>query len=166
MQSRDQVAQRGVALVVALLFLLVVTVISITAMVNSNRGLQMVGNQQDATASFQTAESGAYALMSLAGTAEDPFRREDIVDQDPFANVADEAHPLRQLPGQGSDVDVDVRLVAPARTCPRTAGESGGNSVGVLDCDYYRVVSEHAEPGHARSRVELGVVKTVIGESG
>lgn len=166
-------SQRGVALVVALLFLLVVTIISVTAVSNSNRGLQMVGNQQDAVASFQAAESGVYATLGLAGSAAEPFERADVVS--PFAGMSvdgEEAgdgegdHPLRNLGGQVDNMDVQVFLIAPARTCPRTTGETGGSSVGVFDCDYYRVVSEHEDVGRARSRVELGVVKTVIGESG
>ena len=163
MKSRIQTSQLGVALVVALLFLLVVTVISITAMVNSNRGLQMVGNQQDSVASFQAAESGVYALLSLAGTASDPFSREDIVDRNPFEGVDEDERPLRQFSANGSDIDVNVEVISLARTCPRTFREAGGNSVGILNCDYYRVVSEHSEVGSARSQVELGVIVEVPG---
>ena len=51
--------QQGVALVVALLFLLVVTVISVIAASNSAIGLKMSANMQDAYSSFQSAEAGA-----------------------------------------------------------------------------------------------------------
>ena len=44
--------QAGVALVVALLFLLIVTILSVTAARNSSFSLQMSSNMQDANSSF------------------------------------------------------------------------------------------------------------------
>ncbi len=69
------IRQQGVALVVALLFLLVVTIISVIAASNSAIGLKMSANMADSYASFQSAEAGILAVLSLAGTANDPFRR-------------------------------------------------------------------------------------------
>tara|TARA_R110001592_G_scaffold357416_1_gene660678 strand:+ start:264465 stop:264965 length:501 start_codon:yes stop_codon:yes gene_type:complete len=154
--------QSGVALVTALLFLLVVTVIAVTAANNSALGLKMSTSMQDAYRSFQSAEAGAYAALGLAGGGQDPFRRQDIVT-DPFQGVED--HPLRNQAADPNDVpiDVDVVLIAIQRACPRPATSRGGSSVGAFDCDYYRIKSEHDVPGRARTRVELGVVKTVIG---
>lgn len=157
--------QRGLALVVSLLFLLVVTIVSITAATNSSLGLRMAGNLQDNYESFQAAEAGIYGALALAGTAHDPFLRVD--DDAPFAGLdADSEHPLRRLRDGAAAVNVRVSVVALSRDCPRTAGDTGGSSTGVFDCDFYRLTSEHNVDGKARSRVELGVVKTVIGESG
>ncbi len=86
--------QRGVALVTALLFLLVVTVIAVTAANNSSLGLKMSASMQDAYRSFHAAEAGVYAALGLAGSAQDPFRREDVV-LEPFDGVGQ--HPLRNL---------------------------------------------------------------------
>lgn len=155
---------RGVALVVSLLLLLVVTVIGIIAAMNSSLGLRMAGNMQDAYDSFQAAEAGVYAALGLASTADDPFVRLDQVD--PFADFADEDHPLNALKDGSSSVAVEVFLIAPARECPRPPEEGTGSSIGVFDCDFYRVVSEHDVDRKARTQVEMGVVKTVIGESG
>ena len=156
--------QRGVALVTALLFLLVVTVIAVTAANNSSLGLKMSASMQDAYRSFHAAEAGVYAALGLAGGSQDPFRREDVV-LEPFADVG--IHPLRNLADDpdAAPIDVDVFLVAIQRPCPRPPNNRGGSSVGVVDCDYYRVESEHDVPGRARTRVELGVVKTVIGST-
>ena len=60
--------ERGVALVVALLFLLVVTIISVVAANNSSLGLKMAANMQDSYTSFQAAEAGAVAVLALADT--------------------------------------------------------------------------------------------------
>ena len=157
--------QQGVALATSLLFLLVVTILSITAANNSSLGLKMSANMQDSYRSFQAAEAGIYAALGLAGTAQDPFQRQAVVN-DPFQGVS--THPLRNLAADPNDVplNVDVYLISTARACPRPPAQRGGTSVGVLDCDYYRVESEHDEPAKARTRVELGVVKTVIGSNG
>ncbi|MCP5149099.1 MAG: hypothetical protein H6986_13395, partial [Pseudomonadales bacterium] len=87
-------AQRGVALVTALLFLLVVTVIAVTAANNSNLGLQMSASMQDAHRSFHAAAAGIFAALGLAGGAQDPVLRQDVVTE-PFQGIT--THPLRNL---------------------------------------------------------------------
>lgn len=166
--------QRGVALVTALLFLLVVTVIAVTAANNSTLGLKMSASMQDSYRSFHAAEAGIFAALGLAGGAEDPFQRQDVVN-DPFSGITNAAdHPLRNLAAAPNDPndpnhlrvpEVDVFLISIQRPCPRPPTARGGSSVGVFDCDYYRIQSEHDEPGRAKTRVELGVVKTVIGST-
>ncbi|MEE4143328.1 MAG: PilX N-terminal domain-containing pilus assembly protein [Halieaceae bacterium] len=151
-------AQRGVALVVALLFLLVVTIISVIAASNSTVGLKMSANLQDSYASFQSAEAGIIAVLSLAGTASDPFDGDDTPD--PFADFTAADHPLRGLSDGADSVNTDVYLTTAGTACPRSAV---GSSVGLFDCDYYRITSEHEVPREARTKVELGVVKTIIG---
>lgn len=157
--------QNGVALAVSLLFLLVVTIISVVAASNSALGLKMSSNMQDAYRSLQQAEAGLYGALGLAGTAQDPFSERRDVVLTPFDQVTD--HPLRGLADDPDDapVDVDVFLVATDKICPRPPSGRGGTSVGITDCDYYRVASEHEDPGRARTQVEMGVVKTIIGSN-
>ena len=156
--------QDGVALVTALLFLLVVTVLAVTAANNSALGLEMSARMQDAYGSFQSAEAGAYAALGLASGPHDPFTRQNFV-ADPFQGVAGADHPLRNQAADPNDVpvDVDVILISTQHTCPRPPSNRGGSGADIFDCDYYRIQSEHDEPGQARTQVELGVVKTVIG---
>jgi hypothetical protein len=152
-------AQQGVALVVALLFLLVVTVISVIAASNSSLGLKMSANLADSYASFQSAEAGVIAVLSLVGSGNDPFDGGDTPD--PFAGMdPNTTHPLRDLNDGANSVDVDVFLTNAATACPRSVT---GSSVGLFDCDYYRIASEHDVPREARTKVQLGVVKTIIG---
>tara|TARA_R110002110_G_scaffold415765_1_gene655144 strand:- start:26070 stop:26561 length:492 start_codon:yes stop_codon:yes gene_type:complete len=155
---RIQQSQRGVALVVALLFLLVVTVISVIAASNSTLGLKMSSNMQDSYASFQSAEAGVMATLGLVNTIRDPFDGND--DLNPFGAFDPNSHPLRSVYGGPAAMDVDVFLTNSRLTCPRSARSS---SVGLLECDYYRVASEHTVAQKARTRVQLGVVKTTIG---
>ena len=81
------------------------------------------------------------------------------------AGIAAGAHPLRNLRDPNA-VDVDVFVVALDRPCPRSQNAASGSSVGVYDCEYYRVESAHSEEGRSRTQVQVGVVKTVIGSSG
>ena len=156
--------QRGVALVVSLLFLVIVTIISITAATNSSQGLKMASNMQDSYNSFQSAEAGVLAALALAGTSDEPFTRKVVVL--PFAGMTGTDHPLWQLRDGAASVDTQVFLTAAARPCPRPPNERGGSSVGTFDCDYYRIESGHDMANRARTKVQLGIVKTVIGENG
>jgi type IV pilus assembly protein PilX len=154
----------GVALVVALLFLLVVTVISLIAASNSTMGLKMSTNMADASESFQSAEAGVIAVLAMAkDAANDPFIGEN--NDDPFANfdVEDEDHPLSNLNDGAAHTTVGIFLTNASTSCPRRIE---GSSVGLLDCDYYRVESAHEVPKKARTKVTLGAVKTLIGSGG
>lgn len=162
--SIQRQGQRGVALVVALLFLLVVTVISVIAASNSSLGLKMSANMADSYSSFQSAEGGIIAALSLAGTgAADPFTGDDELD--PFSTFDPNSdHPLANVDGGNgpSTVDVDVFIMSRDLVCPRSAS-GADSSAGRFSCDYYRVASEHEVQRKARTKVQLGVVKTVLG---
>lgn len=168
MSVKREARQRGIALVVALLFLLVVTIISITAATNSSQGVRMTGNMQDAYRSFQAAEAGIYGALGLAGTADDPFGQAPVKVA-PFDGMSATEHPLRNLGNDPNDpasvpVDVFVYRVSETGQCPRPRTERSGLESGSLfSCESYRITSEHDEPGRARSRVELGVLRRVSG---
>jgi len=153
-----------VALVVSLLFLLVVTIISISAVSNSSQGLKMASNMQDSYNSFQSAEAGVFAALSMVDSANDPFTMQTAVN--PFAALSSSDNPLRNLRDGADSVSTQIYLIGFGRPCPRTSGEAGGSSVGMFYCDYYRIQSEHDVANRARTKVELGVVKTVIGQNG
>jgi hypothetical protein len=152
--------QQGVALVVALLFLLVVTIISVIAASNSSISLKMSANLADNYASFQAAEAGIISVLSLVGTANDPFDGGDT--SDPFAGISASNHPLRDLSDGEASVDADVFLTTPATTCP-TENVATASSAPLFDCEFYRIDAEHEVPREARTKVELGVVKKIVG---
>jgi Tfp pilus assembly protein PilX len=153
--------QHGVAMVVGLLFLLVVTIISLVAASNSTLGLKMSANMQDSYESFQAAEAGIIAAVATVNTSDDVF------DGDSAMNIWDPSSPdksdstlMSKINSGTVRVDTDVYITAAETTCPRS---TEGSSVGVFDCDYYRVESEDEVPRKARTKVNLGVVKTIIG---
>ncbi|MEM1153013.1 MAG: PilX N-terminal domain-containing pilus assembly protein [Pseudomonadota bacterium] len=153
-------SQQGVALAVALLFLLVVTVISVIAAGNSSLGLKMSDNLADSYASFQSAEAGIIAVLSLVDTANDPFDGRDTAD--PFSAFDPNEHPLSNLKDGPLSVDADVILATAGTTCP-LEDASTASSVQLYDCEFYRINSEHEVPREARTQVEMGVLKKIVG---
>ena len=148
--------QRGIALVVAMLFLLVVTILSVTAARNSSMSLKMSSNMPDQNNSLQAVEAALFATLALAGTADDPFDRND--DNDPFQGIT----PLSGLDDPNSIKEIEVVLLSVDGACPRPRPGRGGSSAGFFACDYYRVDGNHEVPRRARTIASLGVVKTVL----
>lgn len=65
MQPRNSLQrERGAALVVGLILLLVMTVLAVASMSSSTMGLQMTANAQSANNAFQAAEQGISATMA------------------------------------------------------------------------------------------------------
>ncbi|MAT91276.1 MAG: hypothetical protein CME59_01615 [Halioglobus sp.] len=146
--SITQHRQRGAALVVALLFLLVVTIIGVTASWNSSLSLKMSTNMQDQYDSLQSAEAAVFATVALAGDVDDdPFRdRGDRIN--PFAGV----DPLDSLNDPNS-VTAEVVLANVNAQCP-----TGGWSV-EYKCDLFRIDALHDKPRRARTQLSLGVAR-------
>lgn len=151
-------SERGAVLAVSMIFLLVVTIIAVVAARNSTFGTKMASNLQDAYSSFQSAEAGILATMLLSRTANDPFQGDHV--ETPFAAYTDDNHPLRELNGEPDDVTVKVYFTGSALPCPRKAL---GESVNFKECDYYRIESEHNVEQRARTKVDLGVTRELIG---
>lgn len=61
--------QHGVALVLALVFLVILTILGVAAMNSSNLQEKMAGNQKDKNLAFQAAETGLTAGENLVGSA-------------------------------------------------------------------------------------------------
>lgn len=150
-------SQGGIALVVSLIFLLTITIISVVAAGNSRYALQISSNAQDSLRSFQSAEAGVYAALATSGTAGDLFVGRTT--RDVFGAMADADSPLGLLETGASSVTTDVLFTTDATVCPR---KLAGSSVGLFDCEYYRIESAHAVAQRARTQVNMGVVKTII----
>ncbi|MEM1110586.1 MAG: pilus assembly PilX N-terminal domain-containing protein [Pseudomonadota bacterium] len=151
-------SQRGVALIVALLFLLIVTIISVNATRNSAISLRTSGNMQDEHNSLQSAEAAIYAALALSTTSDDPFGLQQTVN--PFSGVSSD--PLANVKDANA-VSATVRLRGTDDACPRPRFDRGGFSEGTFACDYYQVDATHDLTRRARTQVSMGVVKTVFG---
>ncbi len=153
--------QQGVTLVVSILFLLILTIISVYAATNSSLELKMAGNMQDSMASFQSAEAGAIATLNLADSSADPFDGTTL-NQYPFAGWTSTPHPLANVSGGSSAVIVNITLTTKDTDCPR---QVQGFSADLLACVHYDIQSVHAEVKKARTEVHLGTVKTFIDDA-
>lgn len=153
--------ERGVALVVSLIFLLVITIMAVVAATNSKQGLTMTSNLQDSYESFQAAEAGVMAAIATAGTgsATDKFTGNQYED-DIFDEFDDDEGPLGHLTDGSSKVTVDIFLTNFDGSCPRSRTEA--YSVKEFSCDYYRVEASHEVKRKATTRVAQGVIKTTI----
>ena len=147
--------QSGVVLVTGLLFLLVVTIIAVTAANNSTLGLKMSASMQDSYRSFQSAEAGIDAVLGLGVTPLNPFEKR-IDTADPLQGLTDFEgsmnHPFRNQAADPSTVPIDVDVGFRRTGRCRLADYSD-----LFNCNYYRIKSEHVEPGRARTQIQLGV---------
>ena len=154
-------AQRGVALVVSLVFLLVVTIISVVAATNSKVGLTMASNMQESYESFQAAEAGVLAALATAGSDDDIFVGVDV-KTDVFSGFADDEGPLGHVRSGSSSVTVNSLRTRYEGTCPRIPE---GFSEELISCDFYRVDSEHEVPRRAKTTVSQGIIRTTIDDT-
>ncbi|MCP5321848.1 MAG: hypothetical protein H7A12_13655 [Pseudomonadales bacterium] len=152
--------ERGVALATALILLTVVTLISIYAASSGALGLHMAKNMQDAFDSFQKAEAGVAAVVSLGGISSSPFNSA-IVSSPNIEPLKDHTDLLDELNADGGTLDMTITMNLRANVCPRMELAS---SADLIACDHFRVDAEHSND-RARSRVAQGIVKPVIGES-
>jgi len=156
MKSLPRYRQQGVALVVALILLTVLALIGIYAAATGSLELRMARNMQDAYDSFQSAEAGIAAVVSLARLGPDPFTGDD--EDTPFDGADD---PLEQLNDGQDSVTATVELILLGAVCPRSELASSTN---LIACDHYRVEAEHVSDD-ARATVDQGIVKSVIGNA-
>lgn len=151
-----QKKQRGVALAVSMIFLLVVTIISVVAASNSRQGLAMTANLQDSYDSFQAAEAGLVAAWASVDTPGDVFGLTTTLDV--YDGMDDATSPIGHVSGGNDAMEVNVFLTASATGCPIPKnGKVWGD--GAFLCDYYRIESEHQVDRKARTKVNQGVVK-------
>ena len=93
--------QRGVALATALILLAVITVLSIFGAATGALDLRVSGNMQAAFDSFEQAEAGVAAVVTLSATGPDPFTGVDDLDPmtgvsgSPLGNLNDGSAPVR-----------------------------------------------------------------------
>jgi hypothetical protein len=146
--------QQGATLVVALLFLLILTIISVFAATNATLELKMAGNMQDDFISFNSAEAGVAAVLTI----DEAFTGKNVAE--PFDLLPDdEPNPLASLRDGAESVDIDITITSPATQCPRSIE---GFSAGVLNCEFYRVRAQHFVQSKGNTEINQGVVKTII----
>jgi Tfp pilus assembly protein PilX len=149
-----QKSQAGSALFVSLIILALLAILGTSTMTGSITGLRIANNTSQVVESFQNAEAGVNATMSLVGTTNDPFNGSD--SSDPFSNISVSESPLYGI----GDVSVSTALVEEAGTCARSQQGWSNNQI---NCEYYRVDSVHSASGTGvATSVHQGVRRQVI----
>ncbi len=127
--------QGGSSLFISLVILGLLSIIGATSLNSSMVELRAAGNVNKSMASFQKSDAGINAVMSLVGSAEDPFSGNDVAD--PFAGFAANEHPLLHV----SDVAVSTTIEQAESACTRNRN---GSSASKVACEYYEVTSTHS----------------------
>ncbi|MEN9903638.1 MAG: PilX N-terminal [Pseudomonadota bacterium] len=156
--------QRGVALSITLILLIVFTFLSVFALSTSVLELRMSGNVQQSMDSFESAEAGVAAVLRAANSESDPtknpFNGQKVGDVNaaPLAGVT--SAPLAGL-SPGTVVDARTVLTEIQAPCPRAEAESASAADTVV-CDYYRIESTAETAAQARTRVAQGAARQVL----
>ncbi|MES9884068.1 MAG: PilX N-terminal domain-containing pilus assembly protein [Sedimenticola sp.] len=145
--------EKGSVLITSLLLLTVLTIIGLAGTSSSIFELRMAGNTQSFYDSFQNADAGITAAMSQEG---------DNFDGSDKSNIFSSGGTNTLKAYITSTVNVDRLFPTLNLACPR---ESGGSSVGFLECEYYRVESEHDDTATgARTLIFQGVAKEILAQ--
>ncbi len=180
--------QRGVVLVMTLLFLLILTIISLFAATSSSIEFKMAGNMQDSYASFQASEAGITTTLGLSGHATaDPFdidMQTNITDGNVLSTGADikcdedgipqdtdgmdvysrtwadddVSHPLKDVFGGPSSMSVCKTMLTDLDTKANCDFLDKPSSGD--ECHLFDIRSTQRELQKVQTTIHLGVVKT------
>jgi type IV pilus assembly protein PilX len=145
--------QQGAALVMALVILLILTILGVTAMSTSSLEQKMAGNIQDLTRAFQAAESGV-----------DRARNSNMKGFDLSAGsttACDPTSPCKFDNGKSGQASVTPVLVQITQKPQRSSTSSGYGTVGTAHVD----IISHGTLGNASTTVHQGVVQPAPAQS-
>ena len=140
--------QQGIALITSLVFLLIVTAVSVVAAQRGGSNLRMVSNMQESAAAFQRAEEGIYQAVAGHET-NNIFQAADVGTTKTIVDTA--------------DIQVTVRVDAMEGACARVPN---GFSQALIQCDSFHIRSTKTGQGRARAEVNAGIMQMVLNNSG
>lgn len=134
--------QRGAALVIGLILLLILTILAVSGVVTSTFELRMVANQQQQERAFQAAEVAVERALStnIASTATTTVvARTEVV------------------PGATDTEEYEYRLRPVGEFSPPASAPTGATSAGVgLSAFHFEVTADGYAPGGAESEHTQG----------
>lgn len=142
--------QKGIVLVVGLVFLLVLTIIGVTSLRTTTLEQRMAGNMQQRTLAFQDAEARISLLLNSLNSFQASLSTNDVCD---LGNLDPETNPSPTNPG----------LIGSHHTCPEYLGTSNpgrltdtaeGDDVNLL---HFRIESQSSTIGKATSTLQQGI---------
>ncbi len=166
--NRYPASQRGFALLVALMFLIIVTLLSVSAMRSSTMELRMSGNEQEYRIGFDSTQSAADTLRSSTQLA--VTNQGDVscfgFGAIPNCNGAVANLDLGASTGANTNNIVRATLNNISTTCPYSSGNSAAITAsrhGSGSCAYFTIESTYDATNQRGSRVDTqsGFVKVV-----
>lgn len=152
--------QRGAALLVALIFLIILTLLSVNAMRSSTMELRMAGNEQERRIGFDSAQSARDAVVASNQIAVTNIG--DVIcfgfSTSPNCTGSNTSNvTLSTANGVGTENSVRTTLAAIA-SCPRSSGNSYGgdssfNTGAPGGCAYFAVESTYDATDRRGGRV-------------
>lgn len=136
--------ERGIALVVALIFLLVLTILGVSVMNTSALEGRMAGNTQETNRAFQGAESAV----------ENIFADGSIFNT--LINVGDKS-PTKTVNYPGTTVKLDVTYSAKRNTPPRSRDRANINSAVTYGAAVFDMASTADTTSLANAQIVQGV---------
>ncbi|ESQ16965.1 MAG TPA: hypothetical protein DDY14_12505 [Chromatiaceae bacterium] len=156
---------RGVALVISLIILFVLALLGVSTMSTTTMQLRIASDTEMQARSFQAAEAGVAAAMTLA--FDDPGM---LIFEDDSAVVNFAAMDPNPLSHMGQDIPAVTVVVSGDRvgSCERSERASSSDIIG---CSAFDLVSTHASGGAdvarnaATTTLRLGISQQIIAEN-
>lgn len=146
--------QRGSTLFVTLVVLALLMILGTSTITSSIVDVRIAGNTKETFASFQKADAGINAVVSLIGTANDPF--DGTSHANPFVDFDADESPIKDITG----LTVSTTLTQSAGACGRSEVATSASKVA---CEYYEIDSAHASAtSGANNAVVQGMRRQVI----
>ncbi len=146
--------QRGSTLFVTLVVLALLMILGTSTITSSIVDVRIAGNTKETFESFQKADAGVNAVVSLVGTANDPF--DGASHADPFADFAADESPIKNI----ADLTVSTTLTQSVGACGRSEVATSASKVA---CEFYEINSNHASTtSGANNAVVQGMRRQVI----
>lgn len=164
MSTRAQIGQHGAVLLIALIFVTILSLLGVTILNNSFFELRMAGNAQDHADSMQVSQAGLDAVMSLRQTPTDPFTHFDqyatneVLDA-VFTALKLAPEPLAAITTPYNQISTRIERTIKAGDCLR---ETNASSTRNIQCHYYEIESRHRQlTTGASSQLHLGVAQQI-----
>ncbi len=164
----------GSALIVALIFLGVLTMVGVSVTLTSTSQLKISANSQDLEDTFWATNAGANLALSetavggaaIAGDAmldnKAQSMREHSADGTFLGDVFDrvQTSPVFGFKGKnkGKELTVSIQQNGKGTSCPRS---EKGSSVTKITCDYFEISSSYEVNGY-KPAVKLGVYREMV----
>lgn len=168
--------QAGSALIVAMIFLGVLTMIGVSVTLTSTSMLKIAVNSEDMNDTFWATNAGMNLFLSK--TAVGGVVKADGNDKDALLLNQSQSGSLQSLDGNflddvytkihddkiygnggGKEINVSVRQKAKGTICPRA---QAGSSVTKITCDHFDVTSSYEASSGYKPGVKMGIYREMI----